>query len=89
MTSGFLFSQAGKGIFAGSFVNRDLLLDLLKQATSHEPEQRFARVCRITQLHPGGLPVSVIGKAELIANKHATGRAQDLADLKRIEAEGV
>jgi hypothetical protein len=51
----------------------DLLLDLLRQVTSNEAEQGFARVYRITKLH---------------ANKHATGRAQDLADLKRIEDKG-
>ena len=31
-----------------------------------------------------GLPISVIGKAELEANKAATGRPQDLADLARL-----
>ena len=36
-----------------------------------------------------GFPVAVIGKAELIANKRATARAQDLADLKRIEDKGA
>jgi hypothetical protein len=48
----------------------DLLLDLIGQSTSHAAEQGFARVYQISQLH---------------ANKHATGRAQDLADLKKIE----
>ncbi len=33
----------------------------------------------------GGVPVSFIGKAELIANKKATGRLQDLADVESLE----
>ena len=32
-----------------------------------------------------GLPLCVIGKAALIANKKATGRTQDLADVERLE----
>jgi hypothetical protein len=31
----------------------DLLLELVRQATSHEGQQGFARVYRITQLHRG------------------------------------
>jgi hypothetical protein len=31
----------------------DLLLELVSQATSHEAQQGFARVYRITQLHRG------------------------------------
>ena len=33
----------------------------------------------------GGEPVPFIGKAELIANKKAAGRLQDLADAERLE----
>ena len=29
----------------------DLLLEMVSQAISHEPEQGFARVCRIIKLH--------------------------------------
>ena len=32
-----------------------------------------------------GLPVSVIGKADLIANKRATGRPRDLTDVAELE----
>lgn len=32
----------------------------------------------------GGLSVPVIGKAQLIANKRATGRARDLADIEAL-----
>ena len=33
----------------------------------------------------GGVPVFHIGKAELVRNKRATGRAQDLADVEALE----
>jgi hypothetical protein len=32
----------------------------------------------------GGVPVSFIGRAELVANKRAAGRARDLADLEAL-----
>jgi hypothetical protein len=34
-----------------------------------------------------GLPVAYLGRASLIANKRATGRKQDLADLETLGAE--
>jgi hypothetical protein len=34
-----------------------------------------------------GRSIPVIGRAELIANKRATGRLQDLADVERLEAD--
>ena len=33
-----------------------------------------------------GIPVRMISRAHLIANKRATGRPQDLADVARLEA---
>ena len=33
----------------------------------------------------GAVPVCYIGKAELVRNKRATGRAQDVADLEALE----
>jgi hypothetical protein len=33
----------------------------------------------------GGVPVAVIGREDLIANKRATGRLKDLADAERLE----
>jgi hypothetical protein len=33
----------------------------------------------------GTVPVFYIGKAELVRNKRATGRAQDLADVEALE----
>jgi hypothetical protein len=35
--------------------------------------------------HFGAVPVFYIGKAELVRNKRATGRAQDLADVEALE----
>ena len=35
--------------------------------------------------HFGAVPVFYIGKAELVRNKRATGRAQDLADVDALE----
>lgn len=37
----------------------------------------------------GGTPVPFIGRAELIANKRAAGRLQDLADVERLEGPAV
>jgi hypothetical protein len=36
----------------------------------------------------GSVPVLFIGRAALIANKRATGRTKDLADVEALEAEG-
>lgn len=35
-----------------------------------------------------GIPVCLIGKAELLRNKRASGRAKDLADIEGIEGDG-
>ncbi len=40
------------------------------------------------QVDLDGLEIHVIGKAELIRNKQATGRPQDLADLARLRQSG-
>ncbi|MEO5917622.1 MAG: nucleotidyl transferase AbiEii/AbiGii toxin family protein [Luteolibacter sp.] len=40
-----------------------------------------------TQVDLDGLEIQVIGKTELIQNKQATGRPQDLADLARLRQE--
>jgi hypothetical protein len=77
------FLQAGIVVQLGRPPNR---IDLLTSIDGVDFDQAW--VNKVTA-NLGGLPVSVIGKAELIANKHATGRAQDLADLKRIENEGA
>ena len=35
----------------------------------------------------GGIPVRVVGREALLANKRATGRAQDLADIEALEGQ--
>jgi hypothetical protein len=35
----------------------------------------------------GGVPIFVIGRTELLANKRATGRPQDLVDIQALEHE--
>jgi hypothetical protein len=35
----------------------------------------------------GGVPIFVIGRTELLANKRATGRPQDLVDIQSLETE--
>jgi len=37
------------------------------------------------ELDYDGIPVQVIGREALLANKRATGRAQDLADIEVLE----
>lgn len=41
-----------------------------------------------TQVDLDGLEIQVIGKAELIRNKQASGRPQDVADLARLRQSG-
>ncbi len=36
----------------------------------------------------GAVPVSVLGRDDLIANKRASGRAKDLADIEQLERDG-
>jgi hypothetical protein len=38
-----------------------------------------------TAAQPGGVPIFILGKKELIRNKRAVGRPQDLADLAELE----
>ena len=40
------------------------------------------------QLQVEGVPLPVIGRAHLIANKRASARPQDLADVQRLTGEG-
>ena len=61
-------------------------IDLLTSIDGVNFDQAWANK---TTANLDGIPVAVIGKAELIANKHATGRAQDLADLEKIEDQGT
>lgn len=43
---------------------------------------------RRTQAAYDGVPIAVIGREDLIANKRATGRPQDLADVAALERLG-
>ena len=90
-----VFGFSGLGIKAADFLEAGIVvqlgrppnrIDLLTSIDGVDFDQAWAN--KVTA-NLGGLPVPVIGKAELIANKHATGRAQDLADLKKIEDEGA
>ena len=77
------FLQAGIVVQLGRPPNR---IDLLTSIDGVNFDQAWANK---TTANLDGIPVAVIGKAELIANKHATGRAQDLADLEKIEDQGT
>ena len=86
-----IFGFSGLGIQATDFLEPGIVvqlgrppnrIDLLTSIDGVSFEQAWANK---TTAELDGLPVLVIGKAELIVNKHATGRAQDLADLKKLE----
>jgi hypothetical protein len=57
-------------------------IDLLRQVPGVEFSQAYAR--RDTA-EWDGIPVSVIGFDDLVANKRAAGRPQDLLDIKLLE----
>ena len=60
-------------------------IDLLTSVDGVEFEQAYAdRV----EIEIDGRPVPVIDRPSLIANKRATGRLQDLADVERLESDG-
>ena len=42
-----------------------------------------------TQAEYAGVPIDYIGRAELVRNKHATGRLKDKADLEALGEEGI
>jgi hypothetical protein len=57
-------------------------IDLITSIGGISWEQAGASACRGDY---GGEPVPFLGRAELIANKRAAGRLQDLADAERLE----
>jgi len=59
-------------------------VDLLTSISGVEWAQAWEGRIRV---RIGGLEIPVLGRAELIANKRATGRAKDLADLNALEGE--
>ncbi len=58
-------------------------IDILTKVDGVEFEEAWASR---TVVDLAGLPVPVIGRAELIRNKRASGRPQDLLDVARLEA---
>jgi len=75
------FLEADQVIQLGRAPNRIDLLTGISGISWHE-----AWANRI-HTNLDGLEIPVIGKAELIRNKQATGRPQDLADLARLRQE--
>jgi hypothetical protein len=72
------FLEADQVIQLGCAPNRIDILTGISGVTWQEAWTSRARV------DLDGLEIHVIGKAELIRNKQATGRPQDLADLARL-----
>lgn len=59
-----------------------LRIDLLAYADGVEPEQVIGRALHVNL---DGLDVPIIGLEDLLANKRASGRAQDVADVEALE----
>lgn len=57
-------------------------IDILRSADGIDTEETIARAGSI---HVGTLVVPIISRGDLIANKKASGRAQDLADVAALE----
>ena len=57
-------------------------IDLITEATGLDFSACWPR--RIEFVYDD-LPVHILGKSDLIANKKATGRAQDLLDVEKLE----
>ncbi len=72
------FLDAGQVIQLGRAPNRIDILTGISGVTWHE-----AWASR-TPANLDGLEIGVIGKEELIRNKKATGRPQDIADVARL-----
>jgi hypothetical protein len=72
------FLDADQVIQLGSAPNR---IDILTGISGVTWEEAWASR---TQVSLDGLEIQVIGKRELMKNKQATGRPQDLADLARL-----
>ncbi|MGL4399100.1 MAG: nucleotidyl transferase AbiEii/AbiGii toxin family protein [Luteolibacter sp.] len=75
------FLEAGQVIQLGRAPNR---IDILTGISGVTWQDAWASR---TQVHLDGIEIQVIGKRELIRNKQATGRPQDLADLARLRQE--
>ena len=73
------FLQPEQIIQLGRAPNR---IDLLTSISGVDSEEAFATK---VMAELDGMPVSVLSKSLLIANKRASGRPQDLADLAELE----
>jgi hypothetical protein len=60
-------------------------IDILTRISGVTFEQAYANRLTVSM---EGLAIPVISREDLIANKRATGRTQDLADLERLESRG-
>ncbi|PYV14124.1 MAG: hypothetical protein DMG21_19185 [Acidobacteria bacterium] len=90
-----LFGFAGLGLKASDFVNSNQVVQL------GLPTNRIDVLTSITGVtfdeawesrfrgELGGIQSNFIGHQALIQNERATGRPQDIADLKSLEAKGV
>jgi len=75
------FLEADQVIQLGRAPNR---IDILTGISGVTWQEAWASRVRVDL---DGLEIQVIGKTELIQNKQATGRPQDLADLARLQQE--
>ncbi|MEO5714600.1 MAG: nucleotidyl transferase AbiEii/AbiGii toxin family protein [Luteolibacter sp.] len=75
------FLQANQVIQLGRAPNR---IDILTGVSGVTWEEAWASR---TQVNLDGIEIQVIGKLELMRNKQATGRPQDLADLARLQQD--
>jgi hypothetical protein len=75
------FLEAGQVIQLGRAPNR---IDLLTGISGVTWEEAWDSAIPVSM---DGLDIMAIGKAELMLNKQATGRPQDLADLARLRQE--
>ena len=73
------FSKPGQIVQLGVAPNRIDLMTAIDGVTFHEAWAGRA------QGQFGSEPVSYLGRAEFLRNKHAAGRPQDLADIDAIE----
>ncbi|HEX7878454.1 MAG TPA: hypothetical protein VF720_03540 [Candidatus Eisenbacteria bacterium] len=73
------FTAIGRVIQLGYPPNRIDLLTSLSGVTWQEADSTAVAA------DLDGVPVRFLGRSELIRNKRATGRAQDLADLEKLE----
>lgn len=85
------FGFGGLGLTAADFLEPSIVvqlgrpprrIDLLTSIDGVEFERAWPHRV-VSEL--GGIPVHFIGKEDLLRNKRATGRAQDLADLEKLD----